>query len=91
MPRSSERHSTHGEPSRQHPLAPEHGPKLVNSDSVHDGTDQFFQAVAVDPVTGAVYVQFYDRGGDPSGLKTSITLARSTRRSSSRSAAIKPS
>jgi hypothetical protein len=54
-------------------------PKRVNSNPVHDGTDQFFQAMAVDLATGAVYVQFYDRRDDPvGGRRTSITLARST-------------
>ena len=33
--------------------------------------------MAVDPVTGAVYVQFYDRCGDPANRKTRVTLARS--------------
>lgn len=54
-------------------------PVRVNDDPVHDGTDQFFQWMAVDPLTGAVYVQFYDRRGDPAGdRKTRFTLARST-------------
>ena len=50
----------------------------VNSDAIHDGKDQFFQWMAVDPVTGAVYVQFYDRRDDPANRKTGFTLARST-------------
>jgi hypothetical protein len=50
----------------------------VNSDPLHDGNDQFFQWMAVDPVTGAIYVQFYDRRDDPANRKTWITLARST-------------
>jgi hypothetical protein len=50
----------------------------VNDDPIHDGNDQFLQWLAVDPVTGAVYVQFYDRRGDPENRKTRITLARST-------------
>jgi len=54
-------------------------PRLrVNSDPLHNGADQFFQWMAVDPVTGAVYVQFYDRRGDPANRKTTVTLARST-------------
>lgn len=53
-------------------------PVRVNSDPIHDGNDQFFQWLAVDPITGAVYVQFYDRRGDPANRKTRITLARST-------------
>lgn len=50
----------------------------VNSDPIHDGADQFFQWMAVDPVTGDVYVQFYDRRDDPANKRTGFTLARST-------------
>ncbi len=50
----------------------------VNSNALHDGTDQFFQWLAVDPVTGAANVIFYDRRMDPDNLKTTVTLARST-------------
>jgi hypothetical protein len=50
----------------------------VNSDLLHDGNDQFFQWMTVDPITGAVYVQFYDRRDDPANRKTWFTLARST-------------
>lgn len=53
-------------------------PVRVNSDPIHDGNDQFFQWLAVDPITGVVYVQFYDRRDDPANRKTRITLARST-------------
>lgn len=53
-------------------------PIRVNSDPTHDGIDQFFQWMAVDPVTGDVYVQFYDRRDDPTNRKTGVTLARST-------------
>ncbi len=49
----------------------------VNTDPLHDGNDQFFQWMAVDPMTGAVYVQFYDRRDDPANRRTSMTLARS--------------
>ncbi|MGI9072573.1 MAG: sialidase family protein [Bryobacteraceae bacterium] len=52
-------------------------PLRVNTDPIHDGNDQFFQWLAVDPITGVVYVQFYDRRNDPSNRKTRITLARS--------------
>jgi hypothetical protein len=52
-------------------------PIRVTSDSLHSGRDQFFQFLAVDPVNGDVYVQFYDRGGDPSNRLTGFTLARS--------------
>ena len=34
--------------------------------------------MAVDPVTGDVYVQFYDRRDDPGNRTTGFTLARST-------------
>lgn len=53
-------------------------PVRVNSDPLHDGNDQFFQWMAVDPITGAIYVQFYDRRDDPANRKTWFTLARST-------------
>jgi hypothetical protein len=56
------------------------GPTRVNSDPIHDGIDQFFQWMAVDPVSGDVYVQFYDRRDDPDNRKTGFTLARSTDR-----------
>jgi hypothetical protein len=50
----------------------------VNSNPAHDGTDQFFQWLAVDPTTGAANVIFYDRRIDPNNRKTTVTLARST-------------
>ena len=50
----------------------------VNSNAVHDGTDQFFQWLSVDAVTGAANVIFYDRRGDEDNRKTTVTLARST-------------
>lgn len=53
-------------------------PVRVNDDPLHDGSDQFLQSMAVDPVTGAVYVQFYDRRTDPANVKIRVTLARST-------------
>lgn len=53
-------------------------PVRVNDDPLHDGIDQFFQWMAVDPVTGDVYIQFYDRRDDPSNHKTGFTLARSS-------------
>ncbi len=49
----------------------------VNSDSIHDGADQFFQWLAVDPQNGAANVIFYDRREDPQNIKTKATLARS--------------
>lgn len=53
-------------------------PARVNSDAVHDGADQFFHWLAVDPATGAVNAIFYDRRGDPENRKTTVVLARST-------------
>ena len=53
-------------------------PVRVNTDELHNGIDQFFQWMAVDPVTGDVYVEFYDRREDPSNRKTRMVLARST-------------
>jgi len=50
----------------------------VNSDPVHNGNDQFFQWLAVDPRDGSANIIFYDRRDDPENLKTTVTLARST-------------
>jgi hypothetical protein len=50
----------------------------VNSDPLHDGADQFFQWLAVDPVSGAVNVAFYDRRQDGEDKKQIVVLARST-------------
>ncbi len=52
-------------------------PVRVNTNLPHDGTDQFFQWLAVDPATGAANVIFYDRRLDPDNRKTTVTLARS--------------
>lgn len=52
----------------------------VNSDPLHDGADQFFQWMAVDPADGSVNVVFYDRRADAENRKSTITLARSTDR-----------
>lgn len=54
------------------------GPVRVNNDPVHDGADQFYQWLTVDPVTGAVSIIFYDRRHDPENRRTTVTLARST-------------
>jgi Neuraminidase (sialidase) len=48
----------------------------VNNDPVHNGKDQYLQWLAVDPVTGAANVIFYDRRDDPEKVK--IVLAQST-------------
>ena len=50
----------------------------VNNDPAHDGADQFFQWMTVDPRDGAVYVVFYDRRGDPKNRQQTVTLARSS-------------
>jgi hypothetical protein len=51
-------------------------PVRVNDDPPHNGKDQFFAWMAVDPVDGAVNVGFYDRR-DCEGTQTGLTLARS--------------
>ena len=51
-------------------------PVRVNNDPLHNGKDQFFQWMAVDPVSGAVNLIFYDRRTD--NFQTTVTLARST-------------
>jgi hypothetical protein len=53
-------------------------PVRVNNDFVHDGADQFFQWLAVDPTDGAANVVFYDRRGDPENRTQTVVLARST-------------
>jgi len=50
----------------------------VNNDPVHNGAEQFFQWLAVDPVDSSVNVLFYDRRGDAEGKKQIVALARST-------------
>ena len=53
-------------------------PVRVNDDPLHNGVEQFFQWLAVDPIDGSVNVVFYDRRGDPLGKKQIVVLARST-------------
>lgn len=53
-------------------------PVRVNNDPLHNGADQFFQWLAVDPIDGAANVIFYDRRGDPKNRMQTVTLARST-------------
>jgi hypothetical protein len=55
-------------------------PVRVNNDPVHNGAEQFFQWLAVDPIDGSVNVVFYDRRGDPLNRKQIVVLARSTDR-----------
>jgi hypothetical protein len=50
----------------------------VNNDPVHNGAEQFFQWLAVDPIDGSVNVMFYDRRQDPANRKQAVVLARST-------------
>jgi hypothetical protein len=52
-------------------------PVRVNTDPKHNGADQFMQWAAADPLTGDLYVVFYDRRSDPENNKATITLARS--------------
>lgn len=53
-------------------------PARVNSDAIHNGADQFFQWLAVDPATGAANVIFYDRRNDAANTKATVVLARSS-------------
>jgi len=50
----------------------------VNDDPLHNGADQFFQWLAVDPKDGSANVVFYDRRSDPANKSVIIVLARST-------------
>jgi hypothetical protein len=53
-------------------------PVRVNNDPVHNGAEQFFQWLAVDPTDGSIDVIFYDRRRDPTNRKQIVVLARST-------------
>ena len=53
-------------------------PVRVNTDALHDGSDQFFQWMAVDPVDGSVNLVFYDRRFDAQNRKYNLVLGRST-------------
>ena len=53
-------------------------PVRVNNDTIHNGADQFFHWLSIDPVTGAANIVFYDRRGDARNRNTTVTLARST-------------
>ncbi len=55
-------------------------PVRVNDDPLHNGRDQFFQWLAVDPTDGSVNVIFCDRRADPANRSYYMTLARSTDR-----------
>ena len=53
-------------------------PIRVNNDSLHNGRDQFFQWLAVDPMDGSENIIFCDRRADSANRSYFITLARST-------------
>jgi hypothetical protein len=53
-------------------------PVRVNNDPVHNGVEQFFQWLAVDPTDGSIDVIFYDRRRDSQNRKQIVVLARST-------------
>jgi hypothetical protein len=53
-------------------------PVRVNDDPLHNGADQFFQWLAVDPTDGSIDVVFYDRRRDPANRKQIVVLARSS-------------
>ncbi|HKT24827.1 MAG TPA: sialidase family protein [Terriglobales bacterium] len=53
-------------------------PVRVNDDPQHNGADQYFQWMAVDPATGDAYVLFYDRRNAERNEQQTMTLARST-------------
>jgi hypothetical protein len=52
-------------------------PVRVNNDAIHNGAEQFFQWLAVDPTNGSIDVIFYDRRRDPENRKQIVVLARS--------------
>ncbi len=53
-------------------------PVRVNNDAVHNGAEQFFQWLAVDPTDGTVSVIFYDRRRDPSKKDATPAQTRGT-------------
>src|SRR5579864_2114561 len=53
-------------------------PIRANNDPVHNGVEQFFQWLAVDPTDGSINVIFYDRRRDPQNRKQIVVAARST-------------
>jgi photosystem II stability/assembly factor-like uncharacterized protein len=53
-------------------------PTRVNTDSLHDGADQFFPAFAIDQTDGSYNILFYDRRRDPGNEVITVVLARST-------------
>jgi hypothetical protein len=53
-------------------------PVRVNNDPAHNGAEQFFQWLALDPTDGSIDILFYDRRSDPQNRKQIVVLARST-------------
>jgi len=53
-------------------------PVRVNTDPVHNASDQLFQWLAVDPTSGSVNVVFYDRRRDPANRSVDVVLGRSS-------------
>jgi len=53
-------------------------PVRINSDPLHNGRDQFFQWLAVDPTDGSENVVFCDRRADPANRSYYMTLSHST-------------
>lgn len=53
-------------------------PVRVNNDPLHNGRDQFFQWLAVDPIDGSENIIFCDRRADSGNRSYYLTLARST-------------
>ncbi len=50
----------------------------VNDDPLHNGADQFFQWLAVDPTDSSANIVLYDRRQDPNNRTQIVVLARST-------------
>jgi hypothetical protein len=53
-------------------------PVRANDDPLHNGRDQFFQWLAVDPIDGSENLIFCDRRADSANRSYYMTLARST-------------
>jgi hypothetical protein len=63
-------------------------PVRVNNDPLHNGADQFFQWMAVDPVTGAVNLIFYDRREINAGRENNARRGNSNRSEDNRLATV---
>ncbi len=53
-------------------------PARVNDDALHNGRDQYFQWLAVDPIDGSENIIFCDRRADSANRSYYLTLARSS-------------